>query len=194
MVAALKVGAADSALVGHWIDGRIVAGEGPRRAPVYNPALGVPVREVLLADRAQVDAAVQSAQRAQPAWGRVTALQRARVLFRFKELLLQNSPALARTLSEEHGKTTRRRRGRADARHGSGRVRLRRAATAQGRIQRERRHRRRQLRRAPAAGRGRRHHAVQFPGHGADVDVPGGAGRAATPSSSSPRSAIRRCR
>ena len=105
MVAALKVGAADSGMVGHWIDGRVVAGEGQRRAPVFNPALGVPVREVLFADPAQVDAAVQSALRAQPAWGRVTALQRSRVLFRFKELLLQNTRQLAQTLSEEHGKT-----------------------------------------------------------------------------------------
>ena len=107
MVAALKVGAADSGMVGHWIDGRVVAGEseGQRRAPVFNPALGVPVREVLFADPAQVDAAVQSALRAQPAWGRVTALQRSRVLFRFKELLLQNIKQLAQTLSEEHGKT-----------------------------------------------------------------------------------------
>jgi len=104
MVAELKAGAAEARVVGHWIGGRIVAGDG-RRAPVYNPALGKPVREVLLADAAQVDAAVRSALQAQPAWARVTALQRARVLFRFKELLLQNTRQLAQAVSEEHGKT-----------------------------------------------------------------------------------------
>ncbi len=57
------------------------------------------------ADAAQVDLAVQSALRAQPGWARITALQRARVLFRFKELLLQNAKQMAHTLSEEHGKT-----------------------------------------------------------------------------------------
>jgi len=105
MVAALQAGAAESGTVGHWIDGRMVAGEGGRRAPVFNPALGVPVREVRLAERADVDLAVQSARAAQPAWARVTALQRSRVLFRFRELLQQNVQQLARVLSEEHGKT-----------------------------------------------------------------------------------------
>ena len=68
------------------------------------------------------------------------------------------------------------RRRRTDARHRGGRVRDRRAAAAQGRDHRERRHQRRQPLAAPAARHRRRHHAVQLPGHGADVDVPGGAG------------------
>ena len=105
MVAALKTGAAEAGVVGHWIDGKHVSGAGQRRAPVFNPALGEPVREVAFADGAQVDAAVQSALRAQPGWARITALQRARVLFRFKELLQQNSKQISRVLSEEHGKT-----------------------------------------------------------------------------------------
>jgi malonate-semialdehyde dehydrogenase (acetylating) / methylmalonate-semialdehyde dehydrogenase len=92
-------------LVGHYIDGRRVSGASTRRAPVFNPALGRPVREVALADVADVDAAVRSAGVAQVAWGRTTALQRARVLFRFKELLGQHAKALAAVLSEEHGKT-----------------------------------------------------------------------------------------
>src|SRR4051794_29059550 len=105
MVAALKLGSPGAALVGHWIDGTLVAGAGQRRAPVFNPATGRPAREVAFADAAQVDAAVQSALRAQPGWARITALQRARVLFRFKELLLQNARQIAQTLSAEHGKT-----------------------------------------------------------------------------------------
>ncbi|HUO80119.1 MAG TPA: CoA-acylating methylmalonate-semialdehyde dehydrogenase [Steroidobacteraceae bacterium] len=96
---------APAALVSHYIGGRIVPSVGARRTPVYNPALGRAVREVAMAEAADVDAAVASAQAAQPAWGRTTALQRARVLFRFKELLQQHGKALARTLSEEHGKT-----------------------------------------------------------------------------------------
>jgi malonate-semialdehyde dehydrogenase (acetylating)/methylmalonate-semialdehyde dehydrogenase len=63
------------------------------------------VREVALADAAEVDAAVGSAVAAQPAWGRLPPPQRARVLFRFKELLGQQLQAIARVLSEEHGKT-----------------------------------------------------------------------------------------
>ena len=67
----------------------------------------------------------------------------------------------------------RRRQGRGDPRPRGGRVRGRCAAPSEGRDHRERRHRRRQPLAAPAAGRGRGHHAVQLPRHGADVDVPG---------------------
>ena len=97
--------AGPAAIVGHYIDGRIVPGGATRRAPVFNPARGRPAREVVLADAADVDAAVRSAVAAQVAWGRMPALQRARVLFRFKELIGQHAKAIARTLSEEHGKT-----------------------------------------------------------------------------------------
>jgi malonate-semialdehyde dehydrogenase (acetylating)/methylmalonate-semialdehyde dehydrogenase len=96
---------APAQVVGHFIDGRRVDGSSQRRAPVFNPALGRPVREVALADAADVDAAVRSAAAAQPAWGRLPALQRARVLFRFKELIGQHAKALAAVLSQEHGKT-----------------------------------------------------------------------------------------
>ena len=67
-----------------------------------------------------------------------------------------------------------RRAGRSHARHRHRRVRLRHPAAAQGRLHRPGLHRHRQLDDAPAAGRGGRHHAVQLPGDGADVDVPGG--------------------
>ena len=106
MSAVPKTGiAAPAGLVGHFIDGRRVTGSGTRRSAVFNPALGRQVREVVLADAADVDAAVRSAQVAQAAWGRLPALQRARVLFRFKELISQHAAAIAVTLSEEHGKT-----------------------------------------------------------------------------------------
>ena len=101
----LRTPADSSRCVGHFINGQVLVTGGGRRAPVCNPALGRAVREVLLADAGTVDAAVRSAQAAQPAWGRRPALQRARVLFRFKELIGENLPLLARTLSEEHGKT-----------------------------------------------------------------------------------------
>jgi malonate-semialdehyde dehydrogenase (acetylating)/methylmalonate-semialdehyde dehydrogenase len=106
MNAELKSGVlAAPAVVGHYVDGKVVLPPGTKSQPVFNPALGRPVREVVLATVADVDAAVQSAKRAQQAWGRTPALQRARVMFRFKELLVRNIKVLAKTLSEEHGKT-----------------------------------------------------------------------------------------
>jgi malonate-semialdehyde dehydrogenase (acetylating)/methylmalonate-semialdehyde dehydrogenase len=97
--------AAARLVVGHFIHGQNVLAPGARCTPVFNPALGRAVREVAMATAADVDAAVRSAKSAQPAWARTPALQRARVLFRFKELLGEQQELLARTVSEEHGKT-----------------------------------------------------------------------------------------
>ena len=66
-------------------------------------------------------------------------------------------------------------RRRGAARAGGRRIRLRHPASAEGRIHRPGRHRHRRLVDPPAAGRRRRHHAVQLPDHGAAVDDPGGA-------------------
>jgi malonate-semialdehyde dehydrogenase (acetylating)/methylmalonate-semialdehyde dehydrogenase len=96
--------AAPNALVTHWIGGRTVAPQGAR-APVFNPALGRQVREVALATAAEVDAAVHCAASAFRAWANVPPPRRARVMFRFQELLNQNVKRIARALSEEHGKT-----------------------------------------------------------------------------------------
>ncbi len=93
------------AVVGHYMGGQVVAGRGTRRVPVYNPTLGRVVREVALAERADIDDVVALAAAAQKKWGRTPALTRARVMFRFKELVVQHTKLLARVLSEEHGKT-----------------------------------------------------------------------------------------
>ena len=91
--------------VGHYIHGQVVRPDALRSAPVFNPALGRKIRDVVFATAADVDTAVRSAKSAQPAWARLPALQRARVMFRFKELLGPAVGMLARAISEEHGKT-----------------------------------------------------------------------------------------
>jgi malonate-semialdehyde dehydrogenase (acetylating)/methylmalonate-semialdehyde dehydrogenase len=92
-------------VVGHYIGGQVIADRAERHAPVYNPTLGQVVRSVTLAEKADIDYAVSVAAAAQKKWGRTPALTRARVMFRFKELLVQNAKLIARVLSEEHGKT-----------------------------------------------------------------------------------------
>ena len=89
--------------------------------------------------------------------------------------LLQAQPEAARDARHRGARQDAGRRdGLGAARHRSGRVRLRHPASAEGRVLGERRHRRRHAHAAPAARRVRRHHAVQLPGDGAAVDVPGG--------------------
>ena len=90
--------------VGHWIDGTVHLPSGGRSAEVFNPATGARARSVALADAAEVDRAVQSAARAFPAWAATPPLRRARVMFRFKELLERHAVTLATLITAEHGK------------------------------------------------------------------------------------------
>jgi malonate-semialdehyde dehydrogenase (acetylating)/methylmalonate-semialdehyde dehydrogenase len=90
--------------IGHWIDGAPAAGKAGRTSEVFNPATGEVTGLVRLADAATVDAAVQAAKAAFPAWADTPALRRARVMFKFKELLEANRDALAAAITREHGK------------------------------------------------------------------------------------------
>src|SRR5690606_32659449 len=91
--------------VGHWIDGKSVpVAAGERSAPVYNPATGDVARRVALADGAQVDAAVRAAAAAFEGWAATPPLRRARVLFKFKELVERNAEELTACIVAEHGK------------------------------------------------------------------------------------------
>ena len=88
-----------------WINGRRVQAQSGRTADVYNPATGEVTRQVPLASKADVDAAVAAAKAAYPAWRDTTPLRRARILTRFRELMEAHRQELARLASEEHGKT-----------------------------------------------------------------------------------------
>ncbi len=89
--------------LGHFINGAAVA-DGARTQPVFNPASGQVVREVSLAARATVEQAIAVAAAAFPAWRDTPPLKRARIMFRFKDLLEQNASAIAELITEEHGK------------------------------------------------------------------------------------------
>ena len=91
-------------VTGHWIDGQEHAGASGRRGEVYHPASGVVARRVALGGAPEVDAAVRAAAAAFPAWSALPALRRARILFRFKELVERHSGALAALITSEHGK------------------------------------------------------------------------------------------
>ncbi len=88
----------------HWIGGRAVAGTSGRAGDVFNPSLGVVAMRVALASEAEVDAAVRAARTAFPAWAATPALKRARIMFKFKEILEQRSGELAKLIASEHGK------------------------------------------------------------------------------------------
>jgi acyl-CoA reductase-like NAD-dependent aldehyde dehydrogenase len=88
----------------HWIDGVPVA-DGNDVIDVTDPATDRPVATVHLANRDTVDAAVAAAAAAFDAWSQTSLSKRAQVLFRFRDLLLQNRSELAAIITAEHGKT-----------------------------------------------------------------------------------------
>ncbi|MBL0425382.1 CoA-acylating methylmalonate-semialdehyde dehydrogenase [Ramlibacter alkalitolerans] len=92
------------ASIEHWIAGKLAPGQSGRRADVFNPALGQVSGRVALANAGEVAQAVAAAQAAFPAWADTPPLRRARVMFRFLELLNRYRDDLARMITAEHGK------------------------------------------------------------------------------------------
>ena len=93
-------------ILDHWVSGATFAGASTRTAPVYNPAEGTVSREVRLATAADVDAAVQVAKAAFPAWAETSLAKRQQVLFAFREILNARKAEVAAILTNEHGKVT----------------------------------------------------------------------------------------
>jgi malonate-semialdehyde dehydrogenase (acetylating)/methylmalonate-semialdehyde dehydrogenase len=91
-------------VVPHWIDGAATADSGARTSPVYDPALGIVTKRVVLADQADIDTAVASAVSAFPAWRDTSLARRQTILFAFRELLNERKGELAEIITAEHGK------------------------------------------------------------------------------------------
>ena len=88
----------------HYIGGKKIESGSGRWGDVFNPATGDKIRRVAFAEPQEVDAAVKAATAAFPGWAATPPLTRARIMFKFLELLAREHDALARTISEEHGK------------------------------------------------------------------------------------------
>jgi malonate-semialdehyde dehydrogenase (acetylating) / methylmalonate-semialdehyde dehydrogenase len=91
--------------IGHFIGGKTVAGTSGRSSNIYNPATGEIQATVALASVDEMRAAVANAKAAQPKWAATNPQRRARVFFKFVELLNRHMDELAEILSREHGKT-----------------------------------------------------------------------------------------
>ncbi len=91
--------------LGHFIEGEHVAGApGGRHGTVYDPATGTVRARVAFANADETAVAIAAAKAAAPAWAATPPLKRARILFRFKELIEQHHDELARLITLEHGK------------------------------------------------------------------------------------------
>ncbi|MEO7128421.1 MAG: aldehyde dehydrogenase family protein, partial [Rhodoferax sp.] len=93
-----------TANIDHYIAGHVVASTAGRAQDVFNPATGAVTGRVAMANRSDVDKAVAAARAAFPAWADTPPLRRARVLFKFLELLNTHRDELAHLITAEHGK------------------------------------------------------------------------------------------
>ena len=89
----------------HFIDGKRVDGESNRFGDVFNPATGEVSAQAPYASAREVRKAVESAKAAFPGWAATPPAQRARILFRYRDLLETHKAELAQLCSHEHGKT-----------------------------------------------------------------------------------------
>ena len=90
--------------IGHYVNGNVLPSSGGRAQDVFNPATGEVSGRVHLATTEEVNHAVAMAHAAFPAWAETPPLKRARVMFKFKELIEKNFDALAAAITHEHGK------------------------------------------------------------------------------------------
>ncbi len=94
-----------STLVSCLVDGQWIEPPADRFADVWNPSTGDVIARTPLCAAGLVDQAAQAAMRAWPAWRETPVPDRARIMFRFRELLVSHADDLARTVTLEHGKT-----------------------------------------------------------------------------------------
>ena len=88
----------------HFVNGKEFKGESKRLADVFNPATGEVQAKVNLASKSDVNVAIQVASKAFPEWADTPPITRARILFKFKELIEKNSDELTKLIVAEHGK------------------------------------------------------------------------------------------
>ena len=88
----------------HYVGGESFSGDSKRTGKVFNPATGEQSAIVKLASTSDVNLAIENAKNAFEAWSNKPPLQRARVMFKFKELIEKNSDELTKIIVSEHGK------------------------------------------------------------------------------------------
>ena len=91
--------------IGHFIAGKEAEGTSGRYGDVFNPNTGEVQARVAFASKSEVEQAIANADAAQPAWAATNPQRRARVMFKFLELIQKDVENLAKLLSSEHGKT-----------------------------------------------------------------------------------------
>lgn len=91
-------------IIKHFVGGKVIDGTSQRKGQVFNHATGDQESEVILATKSDLDKTVEIAKKAFETWSLKPALQRARIMFKFKELIEKNFDELTKLIVSEHGK------------------------------------------------------------------------------------------
>jgi malonate-semialdehyde dehydrogenase (acetylating)/methylmalonate-semialdehyde dehydrogenase len=91
-------------IIEHFVNGKNFLGDSKRTSKVFNPATGEQSAEVKLASTKDMDKAIEAAKNAFTSWSKKPPLQRARVMFKFKEFIEKNFEELTKIIVSEHGK------------------------------------------------------------------------------------------
>ena len=91
-------------LIEHFVDGKKYSGNSTRKGKIFDPSTGEQTAEVKLATVQDVKKAIEIAKNSFDKWSNTPPLQRARVMFKFKDLVEKNSDELVKIIVSEHGK------------------------------------------------------------------------------------------
>jgi len=91
-------------IIKHFVNGKNFLGDSKRTSKVFNPATGEQSAEVRLASTKDMDDTIEVAKNAFTSWSKKPPLQRARVMFKFKEIIEKNFEELTKIIVSEHGK------------------------------------------------------------------------------------------
>ena len=91
-------------IIEHFVNGEKFTGTAKRTSKIFNPATGEQSAEVKLASTKDMDDAIGAAKTAFVSWSKKTPLYRARVMFKFKEIIEKNFEELTKIIVSEHGK------------------------------------------------------------------------------------------
>lgn len=89
----------------NFVNGQWVTAQSKITEDVINPATGEVIAQVPLSNEADVDLAVKAAAEAYKTWSKTPVPQRARILFKYQQLLISNLEELAQLITKENGKS-----------------------------------------------------------------------------------------
>ena len=91
-------------LINHFIGGKLTPGTSEIKGKVYDPSIGEQKSEVFLGNKSDIDESIKVAKKAFGNWSLKPPLQRARIMFKFKNLIEKNSEEITKIIVKEHGK------------------------------------------------------------------------------------------